>query len=228
MRILAFLICLCVFAAPAFAKRPPDPPLTDENNNVVVDPTLLSAHDRADIARIEDYLNQLKSIAANFQQFDERGGLMTGKIEIQRPGKMRVTYDPPSKDFIIADGDYVHIWNDDLKAQTNVDEDSSLAEFILRDPVKLSGDVAVVKFERFPAKIEVTLVQTKDPAAGELTLIFEDHPLLLRQWRVVDPQGHTTGVNLENEETDVSFKSNIFDFVPPNFGVNPKSEIPGQ
>ncbi len=118
----------------------------------------------------------------------------------------------------------MHIWNDDLKEQTNVDESSSLAEFILRDPVKLSGEVTVTKFERFPAKMELTLTETNDPAAGELTLIFEDHPLLLRQWRVLDPQGHTTGVNLEHEQEDGrEFKEHTFSFMPPNFGKN--SEI---
>jgi outer membrane lipoprotein-sorting protein len=179
----------------------------------------LSAQDRADINRIEFYLNDLKNIAADFLQIDDRGGMLHGKLEIQRPGKMRATYDPPSADFIIADGDQVHIWNGELKSQTSVEEGSSLANFILRDPIRLGGDVTIVKFQRMPAKLELTLAQTKDPGAGSLTLIFEDHPLILRQWRVVDAQGRTTGVNLENERMDVSFPENNFKFIPPNFGV---------
>jgi outer membrane lipoprotein-sorting protein len=253
MRFALILLCACLLSVPVFAAdEPPSqnaaPPAasapvtspapatkpvhkrhkTSEHDNTVVDPTLLSSKDTADITRIEDYLNGLKSISADFIQLDDNGGMMRGKIEIQRPGKMRVTYDPPSKDFIVADGDFVHIWNDDLKEQTNVEEGSSLAEFILRDPVKLSGDITITKFERFPAKLELTLMQTSDPAAGSLTLIFEDHPLILRQWRVVDAQGHTTGVDLQNEQMDVSFKDSIFDFVPPNFGKNPKAQMPGQ
>lgn len=183
-----------------------------------------SAQDKADIARIENYLNQLKNISANFMQVDDQGGMMRGQIAIQRPGKMRVTYDPPSHDFIIADGSNVHIWNDDLKSQTNVDQQSSLAEFVLRDPVRLADDVAITSFKRFPAKLELTLVQADDPAAGELTLVFEDKPLLLRQWRVRDPQGHTTGVNLENERMDVSFDPHIFVFTPPSFGKGGKAQ----
>ena len=222
MRIILVLLFACLVSGAAMAAAK-----TDSKNNTVVDPTLLSARDHADVARIEDYLNSLRSIAADFMQIDDNGGMMRGKIAIQRPGKMRVTYDSPSKDFIVADGSRVHIWNDDLKEQTNLDEDSSLAEFILRDPVRLSGDVTITRLERFPAKLELSLIQTNDPAAGQLTLIFEDKPLLLRQWRVIDAQGHTTGVNLENEQMDVSFKSNTFDFVPPSFGKSPKSNIPG-
>lgn len=183
-----------------------------------------STQDQADIARIEQYLNHLHNISADFMQIDDAGGIMHGKIAIQRPGKMRVTYDAPNKDFIVADGDVVHIWNDDLKSQTNVDEGASLAEFILRDPIKLSGDVTIVSLKHYPAKMELTLIETKDPAVGQLTLVFEDHPLLLRQWHVLDPQGRTTGVNLENEREDVTFSSTLFDFVPPNFGKGNKQD----
>jgi len=136
---------------------------------------------------------------------------------------MRVNYTDPAKDFIVADGHMVHIWNDDLKSQTNVEEGSSLADFILRDHIKLNDGVVVTKFQRFPSKLELTLVQADDPAAGQLTLIFEDHPLLLRQWRVIDAEGRLTGVNLNNEQSDVTFSSGTFSFVPPNFGKGGKA-----
>jgi outer membrane lipoprotein-sorting protein len=200
-------------AAPVADNAPASPPVVDN-----APAQKLTAQDHADIARIELYLNELKSIAADFMQIDDHGGIMRGTLAIQRPGKMRVTYTEPSKDFIVADGDFVHIWNADLQAQTNVPQEESLANFILRDPIALSGDVTVTRFQRFPAKLELTLEETGDPAAGQLTLIFEDHPLLLRQWRVIDPSGHTIGVNLENEQSDVKFPGNMFDFVAPSFG----------
>ncbi len=180
-----------------------------------------SAKDKKDLGRIEDYLNGLKNISADFVQIDDAGGMMRGHLAIARPGKMRVTYTPPSKDFIIADGSSVHIWNEDMQSQTNVDQSTSLAEFILRDPVKLEGAVTVTKLARFPAKIEVTLIQTNDPGAGSLTLVFEDKPLKLRQWKVIDPQGRSTGVSLENMSTAAKFPDSLFVFIPPNFGENP-------
>ncbi|MFA5040204.1 MAG: outer membrane lipoprotein carrier protein LolA [Bdellovibrionales bacterium] len=182
---------------------------------------VLSAKDKKDLSRIEVYLNGLKNIAADFLQVDDAGGFMRGQISISRPGKMRVNYDPPSKDFIIADGSFVHIWNDDLKSQTNVLQSSSLAEFILRDPIKFSGEVTVTKIERFPAKLEVTLAQSDDPGVGSLTLVFQDKPLKLRQWKVVDAQGRLTGVTLEKVTEDIVFPSDKFVFTPPSFENNP-------
>ena len=213
--ICTLLLSTLLLTAPAYAA---------DHGDSTIEPFKLSAKDRVDIARIQDYLNNLKNLSSSFMQINDQGSMMSGKLAIQRPGKMRVDYDPPSGDYIIADGSTVHIWDNELKAQTNVDEGSSLAEFILRDPVRLSGDVTITHFQRFPAKLEVTLVQTNDPANGSLTLIFEDRPLMLRQWRVLDAQGHTTGVNLQNMREDVSFSSTLFDFVPPTFGKGGKAQ----
>jgi outer membrane lipoprotein-sorting protein len=213
MRTIILALLLCLSAASAHA---------DDG----VNRAKLSKQDMVDLERIEEYLNELKSITANFLQIDDQGGVLRGDIIIQRPGKMRVTYDPPSKDFIVADGNNVHIWNDDLKEQTNVDEEGSLANFILRDHVTLSGDVVVTKFQRFPAKMEVSLIEADDPASGQLTLIFEDRPLKLRQWRVTDGQGHTIGVNLENAHEGGSFPASTFHFIPPNFGTSGESNAP--
>jgi outer membrane lipoprotein-sorting protein len=206
------LLVFILSIVPLFAARAAD-------SSVV--PAYLSAQDKSDLGRIETYLNGLKNISADFLQVDDAGGIMRGEIAISRPGKMRVTYDPPNKDFIIADGDFVHIWDDQLQSQTNFEQGSSLAEFILRDPVRMSGDVTVTKLQHFPAKIEVTLVQSNDPGAGSLTLVFEDQPLKLRQWKVIDAQGHSTGVNLENMSEGMTFPAPTFVFVPPNFGKNP-------
>lgn len=210
MKKLLLILSLALAPVPAaYAAVPVGAP--------AVTPAQLSAQDKKDLPRIESYLNGLKNISADFLQIDDAGGIMHGDIAISRPGKMRVTYSPPSKDFIIADGSFVHIWDEDMKSQTNVEQGSSLAEFILRDPVKLSGEVTVTKFERFPAKIEITLVQSNDAGSGSLTLVFEDKPLKLRQWKVVDAQGRTTGVSLENMSEGAVFPASTFIFTPPNF-----------
>lgn len=207
--LLAFVLCL---AAPQAWGAAPE-----------VVPATLTEKEQKEIARIESYLNELKSVSAGFIQVSDSSEIRHGTIAIQRPGKMRVVYDYPSKDFIVADGSMVHIWDAEMEQQTNFPVGSGIAEFILRDPIKLSGDVTITKFVRLPAKMELSLVSTKDPSEGELTLIFEDIPLQLRQWRVVDAQGRMTGVSLENAREGVTFAKNTFDFVPPTFGKAPKS-----
>jgi outer membrane lipoprotein-sorting protein len=180
-------------------------------------PQRLSPAEQAQVTRVEQYLNDLKSVAANFMQIEDSGYVRHGWLGIQRPGKMRVNYDLPDKDFIVVDGSMVRVWDDGLKSQSNIPLEGSIAYLILRNPIRLSGDVTITKLERFPNKLEVTLVATDAPSDGQLTLILEDNPLQLRQWRVIDAQSKTTGVNLQNAVEGVSFPSNTFSFRPPSF-----------
>jgi outer membrane lipoprotein-sorting protein len=128
---------------------------------------------------------------------------------------MRVAYNPPDKDFIVADGSMMHIWDDETREESSISLGSTLADFILRDPIRLSGDVTVTNLARSPAKLEVTLRSTEDSGEGQISLVFEDRPLKLRQWRVIDAQGSTTSVSLENAREGVSFPEDTFNFVPP-------------
>lgn len=206
-RLALAALCVLFLAAPVQAADAPAPK-----------PAKLNAREQQDIARIEAYLNGLKSVSAAFLQIGDSGHLRHGQIAIQRPGKMRVTYDAPEKDFMVADGTFLHIWDDEMQQQSSIPLGSGIADFILRDKIALSGDVVVTRFIRYPSKIELSLVSPKEPGEGELTLIFEDNPLQLRQWRVLDMQGHTTGVSLENPREGIPFDSMTFTFVSPKLG----------
>lgn len=181
-------------------------------------PARLSARESADVRRIETYLNDLKSVQARFLQVNDSGTLRHGEIALERPGKMRVVYEPEGSDFMVADGSFVHLWDAELKQQSSVPVDTGISALLLRENIGLSGDVVLTRFVRYPSKIELDLVAKDTPEDGELTLVFEDKPLKLRQWRVLDPQGRTTGVSLENMQENVEFPSETFVFVPPNIG----------
>ena len=47
------------------------------------------------------------------------------------------------------------------------------------------------------------------------TWVFDETPLQLRQWEVLDPQGFVTVVTLADEVTGESFDSDMF-FFPPS------------
>jgi len=203
---LLALLLLLPLALPALAEPAP------------AAPAKLSAREEKDVARIEKYLNELKSVSASFLQVSDSGALRHGTIAIQRPGKMRVVYDAPDRDFIVADGSFVNIWDNEMQQQSTIPLGSGIADFILREQLSFSDDVIITRFAYYPAKMELSLVSKEDPSEGELTLIFEDKPLKLRQWRVIDAQGRTTGVNLENAREGVDFPNGTFSFIPPNIG----------
>jgi outer membrane lipoprotein-sorting protein len=176
----------------------------------------LSAQDQADVARAEAYLNGITTLKARFLQINQDGRTVPGTFYLQRPGKMRIDYDPPVKDFIVADGRFVYFWDAELKQQSNAPIGSTLADVILRDRLSLSHDVTVTGVARDAGTLEITLVQSKDPGQGQLTLVFEDNPLRLRKWRVVDAQGLTTEVALMDPQPGVKLDGDLFYFRDPS------------
>ncbi|HSK40238.1 MAG TPA: outer membrane lipoprotein carrier protein LolA [Arenibaculum sp.] len=205
----AVIVALLLAAGGALAPSPaPAAPAAVE----------LTERDRADIARIEDYLSGIRTLRSRFLQASPDGTLARGTFYMQRPGRMRLEYDEPNGNYVVADGWFIYFWDDELKQQSNAPIGSTLADLILRDGLKLSGDVSVTGIERGPGVIEVELVETKDPGKGRITLVFEDDPLRLRKWRVLDAQGLTTEVALLNPEMGVPLDRKLFVFIDPNFG----------
>lgn len=176
----------------------------------------LSAADRADVARVEQYLNSVKTLRSKFVQTAHDGRQATGTFLMSRPGKMRLTYDPPFKDFIVADGLFIFYWDGEMRQQSSAPIGTSLADLILRRDLKLSGDVTVRGVTRQPGGLEVTLAEAKDAGKGTITLIFQDKPLALIRWRVVDAAGLTTEVGLIDAQFGAKIDPDQFVFHEPS------------
>lgn len=181
---------------------------------------VLAPQDRADVTRIEAYLNATKAIHARFLQVAPDGGVSQGQAWLVRPGRMRFQYDPPAP-FLLVGGHGLLVFNDSqLKQTSNIPLDSTPLGLLLQDNLKLSGEVTIVSFVRQPGQIQVGIVRTRSPQDGVLTLIFADNPLALRQWTVLDQQRHETRVTLSNVEVGGSYPDSLFEFVDPKFFQN--------
>ncbi len=173
-----------------------------------------SAADRADLTRIEAYLNGVHTLKARFLQVSPDGGTAEGVAWLDRPGRMRFQYDPPSPLLLVA-GHGLFIFHDSqLNQTTNLPLNSTPLGLLLRDNLRLAGDVTVTGIERQPGQIQVSMVRTPSPQDGSLTLVFADNPLALRQWTVVDAQRQETRVTLFDIQLGGSFDQGLFVYVP--------------
>lgn len=204
-RTLLSLALLPLAAGPALAQ----PPLT---------PLAPTAQDRADIARVEAYLGNLRSLKAHFLQIDASGRSTEGTAWIARPGRMRFQYDPPSPFLLVANYGEVIFQDTQLQQISRLPLSSTPLGILLANDVRLSGAVTVTAVTRQPGQLQVSLIRTASPGDGSLTLIFADNPLALRQWAVVDAQQNETRVSLFNIERGGSFDAKLFNFVDPGPG----------
>jgi outer membrane lipoprotein-sorting protein len=172
---------------------------------------ILSAQDQADIQRIEAYLNSLKALKAHFMQVAPDGGISEGTAWLERPGRMRFQYDPPSPFLLIAAHGSLVFHDSSLQQTSNIPLGRTPLGILLAEHVTLSGPVTVTAIQRLPGQIQLTLVRTASPGDGSLTLIFADPPLVLRQWTVVDAQRRETHVTLYNAQNGGSFDPQLFE-----------------
>ena len=172
----------------------------------------LAPQDSEIIQRVEDYLETLTTVQARFVQHSQAGGFAQGTFYLSRPGRMRIEYDPPIPFLYVADGFWLTFWDDELKQRTDVPLGSTLADFLIREDVSLSGDVTVRDVRRSPqfGEVELDLYQTDDPGAGLLTLVFSEQPMAFKRWTVLDAQGLFTEVTLNDPTYGIELDNSLF------------------
>lgn len=181
-------------------------------------PALAQAPDRAAIlAAVERHLNGLTTLRARFLQIAQNGASAEGTALLWRPGRMRFDYDPPEPLLLIASHNQFFQYDRELRSPTVVPVGSTPLGLLLRDPIRLAGDVTVAAAERAGGFLRVTIHRTGQAAEGRLTLVLDESPMQLRQWAVVDAQARETRVTLSQIETGLRFDPRLFDFNDPRF-----------
>lgn len=181
----------------------------------------LSPRDQADVSRVEAYLNGLKSLKAHFVQVAADGGISEGTAWLERPGRLRFQYDPPSPFLLVASYGVLTFNDSALQQTTNIPLSRTPLGILLAENVSLKGAVTVTGVQRLPGQLEVTLIRTASPGDGSLTLVFTEDPMALRQWVVVDAQRRETRVTLSNVQLGGKYDPRLFDQIvaPPGSGA---------
>ncbi len=172
--------------------------------------------DPALLGQIEAYLNGIHTLKARFLQVAPDGRASRGTAWLERPGRMRFEYDPPSPLLLVA-GNGMLVFHDSQLGQTsNIPLSQTPLGILLADRVRLSGSVRVTAMQRQTGSISVTLVRAATPADGSLTLLFAENPLTLRQWTVLDAQRQETRVTLYDVQLGGHFNETMFDLSDPS------------
>jgi outer membrane lipoprotein-sorting protein len=212
MKMLALLAALTVAALPA-------PSFADPHAVV------LSDADQTVLRNVETYLNGLHTLKAKFLQIGPDGATSTGTVWLDRPGRMRFEYDPPSPLLLVAGHGMLVFRDNKLDQTTNTPMEQTPLGLLLRDRITLSGDVTVTDFQHPPGLLQLTVVKTASPGDGSLTLVMNANPMALDGWSVVDAQGRETRVRLSQATLGGDFDPNLFVFVDPH-ASDPNSNIP--
>ena len=181
---------------------------------------VLNAQDHKILAEIAEYLNKTDSLTARFVQISDEGRYSEGKVWVQRPGRMRFEYEPPTQILIVAnDGDMMY-HDAELNQTSYIGIDETPLSFILKSEISFADpSITITGFNRQPGIIQVELVQTETPEQGALIISFNDLPIELRKWEIIDSEGVHVNVALFNVKVGDSLEKSLFNMVDPSLDI---------
>ena len=173
------------------------------------------AQTAADLSKIEDYLNGITMLESNFVQMASNGATSEGKLYISKPSKIRMEYAAPTDVLIVGNGDEIIFHDKELDQITNIDYDDIPGTKILTDKIKIDNKtLQVTDFYKDAGSTTITLEYTKSKDMGPITLVFNNNPFELRQWKIIDPQSVEVTLSLYDMATNTALDENMFSYKP--------------
>jgi outer membrane lipoprotein-sorting protein len=199
-------------AASPMQQQPPDPIIPDPRRNVPANIfATFDAAQKAQAAKVSAYLSSLQTLEGNFVQVGPDGSKTTGDFYIQKPGKVRFEYDPPSPIEMIADGSSLAVRDRNLATQDIYPLSQTPLRYLLSDRIDLMKDTNVVSVTSDDMFISIT-IEEKQALIGtsRLMLMVGAKDGQLKQWTVTDPQGYDTTVAVYNLDTTKKIDPGLF------------------
>jgi outer membrane lipoprotein-sorting protein len=159
--------------------------------------------------KIADHFAGVATMSGEFVQFGPRGEQTGGKFYIQRPGKIRFNYEPPSGYKVISDGKSVVIDNSKLNTMDLYPLSKTPLKLLLDERIDLSGK----KVKSVKEEDDLTTIQLADRqffGNSTITMMFDPKSYDLRQWTITDPQGKDTTVMIFNVKQGVKIDPDLF------------------
>ena len=180
----------------------------------------LTAEGRADLARAEDYLNQIGTVRGRFVQITSTGHFSEGDLYLRRPGELRFEYDDPVPLLLISDGHTMVMYDKSIESASQIPLSQSPLWFLTRDPINFSDTVEILAVERGQGALLVSMLGESALGRAQVDLLFSDSPLELRRWTVVDQEGYIIQVSLVDTQFDVALDDSLFQYRDlPNVGL---------
>jgi outer membrane lipoprotein-sorting protein len=168
---------------------------------------------QAALDKVSIYLNSVHSLKSGFMQLGPEGQLDQGEFLLEKPGKLRFEYNPPSATLIVATGGKVYVQNKRLNTVDRYDLSDTPLSLLLDDKLNLKANSAITGIDIHNDDLVVHARTSNNRQQGNITMVFSYPQIELRQWTIKDNQGGTTMVALHNPEPGATIDESLF--TPP-------------
>ena len=174
---------------------------------------IAQAQTAQDIKQIENYLNNMQSLQADFMQTASNGNTSEGKLYIAKPNKIRMEYADPTSVLIVGNGNYIVFNDKELDQVTNLDYTDVPATMILANTIKIDNNLLKIDdFYKDSGTTSITLTPPSFTNVGPITLVFTNSPFELKQWKIIDPQDTEVTLSMYNVVRNAKLNDDLFKF----------------
>ena len=161
--------------------------------------TGFNAGQRAQVDKVSAYLSSMQQLVGDFVQLGPDGSRVRGEFYMQKPGKIRFEYEPPSRIEIIADGQSVVVRDRKLGTQDLYPLSQTPLRFLLSDRIDLLRETNVVGVRADDTFVTITIEEQQALiGTSRLMMMVGAKDFQLKQWTITDPQGYDTTVAVSN------------------------------
>lgn len=179
----------------------------------------LAAQATGDLALVQQHLQAMTSLTADFTQTDRNGKVLTGTLTLKQPGKIRFQYEKGVPILIVAEGGALTFIDYSVRqVQRWPIKNSPLG--ILLDPSRDMTRFAHVVPGADSRVISVEASDAKHPEYGRITLVFVRDAsapagLLLQGWVALDSQNNRTTIRLAHARYNAPVSDDMFRWNDP-------------
>ena len=168
--------------------------------------------------QIENFLENLITLEANFIQVSPSGNVSNGKIYLDLPGKLRIDYENPKNLLITCKGFWIVIQDRDAKTTNNIPVKNSPFSILLENKSFLNNQNIKTEFNIEAGVISLKLKSQNNDNQESLVLEFSENPFSLKKWVIQDSLGENTTVLIQNAKYNNKLSHLLFfpiDFPEP-------------
>jgi outer membrane lipoprotein-sorting protein len=186
-----------------------------------VTPALLAAAPAPspDLAAVQANLQAVQTMTADFEQTNARGQIVSGTIQLKKPGKVRFQYQKGVPLLVVGDGKALTMIDYSVK-QVSRWPIGNTPLALLIDPSKDVTRYASIIPSGRPDIVMVAGQDRKHREYGSITVSFRRSPgapggLMLDGWQVLDAQNNRTTVRLSNQRFNAPVDDSAFQWTDP-------------
>jgi len=158
------------------------------------------------------YINNIKTLEANFEQINNDNSVATGSLLIKKPGKLRMKYEEPNESVVLVSSGLVTIF--DFKSNAppqNFALENSPFRVLLFSDLSLKMVNMGVNYDSEESKKILTIKDLKNQNEGYIEMTFTLNPIVLEQWLLVNSMDEKIIVKLTNVSLGGNMSNSLFD-----------------